>query len=466
MQTIGTFAGINIGASALTAASLGESVVGNNIANANTPGYSDESLVLANSTPAVSNDLTQGAFELGYIGTGVTSVTVTRANNEFLAGQVYTANGAVSDQTAQKNQLSTVQAAFNEPGNTTINTELTQFFANFSAVQSNPSDNGVRMTAIQGGVTLAQSLNQTSAQLTTTADSIGQSITSDETQINALGSQIATLNAQIVDGSTLNGQPNSLLDQRDNLLTKLSNLVNINVQINPDGSDNIKIGGTVLVNGVNSTTVSASAMTARGDVTGGDLGGLQSSLTTLTSAQSQLDTLTQQIISQVNTIHAAGFGSDGSTGLAFFTGTGASNIAVNTAIVNNPQKLAVGSSLPGASLIPAPGDAGNAIAIGNLGTATLGVSAGALSGQTFNGYYNGLVTSVADTAAGATANLATATAAQTQLTNQQNQISGVNNDTELTKMMEYQRMYQAASEVISTQNSMLNTLINTIFTLN
>jgi flagellar hook-associated protein 1 FlgK len=463
MQTIGSFAGINIGATALTAAQLGENVVGNNIANANTPGYSDETLVLANAVPAVSTNLTQGAQELGYVGTGVTSVTVTRAQDDFIASQIYTANSQVADQTAQQNQMNTVQAAFNEPGNTTINTQLTQFFANFNAVQSNPSDNGVRMTAIQGGTSLAQMINQTSQQLTTTSDSANQSVTSDETQINSIGQQIAQLNAQIVEGSTLNGQPNSLKDQRDVLLTQLSKLVNISVQQNSDASINVKIGGTVLVSGVSSNTVSAAAMAARGDVTGGDLGGLQASVTNITSYQTQLDNLAKQLISQVNTLHAAGYGTDGTTGLNFFTGNSAASIGVNQTIINNPQKLAVAASLPTGASVPAPGDAGNASAIANLANTTLGVSGGPLQGQTFSSYYNGLVTSLANTAAAATSGLSTSTAAQSQLQNQLNSITGVNQDEELTNMMKYQRMYQAASEVINTQSQMLNELITNMF---
>jgi flagellar hook-associated protein 1 FlgK len=308
-------------------------------------------------------------------------------------------------------------------------------------------------------------LNQASSSLTTSADSVNTAITNDQTQINAYGQQLAKLNADIVEGTTPAGQPNSLLDQRDEVLNKLSSLVNITVQTNPDNSVNVKIGGTVLVNDVSANTVSASAMAARGDVTGGDLGGQQTTAANISTYQNQLDSLSQQLISQVNTLQEAGYSANGTTGVPFFTGTGASNIAVNAALVSNPSLLAVASSVTAPSTTPAPGDGSNATAIANLGTATLGVSAGALSGQTFNGYYNALVTSAGATAATATSSLATATAAQTQLTTQQQSITGVNQDTELTNMMEYQRMYQAASEFISTQNTMLDDLINTMFTL-
>ncbi len=93
--------------------------------------------------------------------------------------------------------------------------------------------------------------------------------------INTYGQQIATLNKAIVSQSAGGQQaPNSLLDQRDALLDKLSSLTNFEKFTNANGSVDVRIGTSNLVEGSDSYTLTLSAACkAAASLTGGDLYG-------------------------------------------------------------------------------------------------------------------------------------------------------------------------------------------------
>jgi flagellar hook-associated protein 1 FlgK len=452
-QSVGTFLGIDIGASALTTAQVGEDVVGNNISNASTAGYSEESLDLTYNASDVPWDTSQP------IGSGVSAGSITRASDQYLAQQNYTANGDAGNYSAQSTWLTNVEDAFNEPSTSSINTQLATFFNNFTEIQNDPTSTGVLATAVQGGVTLANLVQSTYSSLTTTNQQVVANINNDVGTINGYAQQIAQLNTNIRATMSESDPPNNLLDERDNIVSKLSSLANVNVQTNSDGTINVSIGSTNLVQGTTADTVTVSGLEASGDVTSGDLGGLIASQTTLGNSITQLNNLASQLITQVNALHEAGSSSDGTTGLPFFTGTDAATIGVNATLINDPSELAISAAPTPPATTPAAGDYSNATAIANLANTTLGANAGPLEGTTFSGYYNTMVTQIGAATADASTNLTTATATQKQVANQLDQVTGVDQDTELTSMMKYQNTYEAASKIVATENSMLQTLI-------
>jgi flagellar hook-associated protein 1 len=458
IQAVGTFLAIDIGASALSSSQVGEDVVGNNISNASTPGYADEDPDFGYNAEQLPYQGEAGVINA--IGSGVSVTSITRASDAFLADQLYTANGNESNASAQNNWLGEVQTAFNEPGNDTINSNLQTFFTNFTNIQNDSSSAGVLATAIQGGVTLAGMLQTASQQLSTTGQQISQSMDNDVSSINAFGQQLAQLNTSIQQSGSQSDPPNGLLDQQSQILTELSNVANISVSTNSNGTVNVSIGSTNLVQGITSNAVTVAGLEANGDVTSGDLGGLVQSQTALNGSMAQLNDLASQLITQVNALHEAGSASNGTTGLPFFTGTDASNIAVNQTLISNPTDLAISAAPVPPATTPAAGDTSNATAIGALATTTLGATAGPLAGQTFSSFYNQMVTQIGNSVAAATSNQTTTAATATQIGNQLDQITGVNQDTEMTNMMKYQNTYEAASKVVSTEDDMLQDLIN------
>lgn len=462
----GTFFGISIGQSGLAAAQIGEDVTGQNIANAGTAGYSVQTLAQTASDPYTPADLNT-PLTPGLIGTGVSVRSIQRASDQFLDTQVRDANSNLSGQTAQSNALKQVDSAFGEPSSTGLNAALTKFFSAFQDVANAPENTGVRAAAVQQGVALAHTFGAVSSGLASIASSLsGQSASAVQT-INTDSAQIAALNLSIKAG-TRNGQsPNDLLDQRGVLLDKLSGLANITVQNNSDGTVNVSVGTTALVQGNDSFTASLAGLTA-GGLSGGALGGLQAAGAKVAAYQSQLNATAASVVSQVNTAQANGLDLNGNAGTPFFTATAGSDagtLAVSADLQANPSHLAA-ASVPTPPATFGAGDGSNAQAIAGLLTRTVASAADPLAGQSLQSYYQGTVSTAGSQAAAALAGAGTAQAAYTQLSNSRASETGVSTDAELTNMMKYQRAYQASAQYIQTADGLIGTLITNLFSAN
>jgi flagellar hook-associated protein 1 FlgK len=170
----------------------------------------------------------------------------------------------------------------------------------------------------------------------------------------------------------------------------------------------------------------------------------------LATLQSSLDTLASTLITQVNTVHAAGYSLTGSTGANFFTGTGAATMGVNSALAADP------------SLVQAAGTAGtvgdNTIALALARLAEQPQAA--LNNQTFTGAYGGIVAALGQTLQGANNQLANHDAVQRMLLRQRDSISGVSIDEEMSDLVRFQTAYEASAKLIATIDEMLETVLS------
>ncbi len=456
----GTFFGLSIGASGLAAAQVGLDVTGQNIANANTPGYAVQSLHQTASDPYTSAD--KGTLLTpGLLGSGVSVRGIQRASDQFLDTQVRDANSNLSGQAAQSNALKQVGAAFGEPSATGLNAALSSFFNAFHDVAGSPENIGVRTAAVQQGAALASAFGTVQSGLTETAASLASQASSDTQSINNYSTQIAALNVSIR-ASTRDGQPpNDLLDQRGALLDKLSGLANIAVQNTADGTVNVSVGATPLVLGVDSYAVTLPGLTASGDLTGGALAGIVKSQAQVAAYQGQVNTLAASVTSQVNAAQAGGLDANGNPGPAFFTvttGNEAATLRLNPALEADPRRLAA-ASVPTPPATFGAGDGANAQAIAGLLTS----ATAALGGASIQSFYHQTVSDAGSRAATAQSGTATASAGYTQLSNQRLSSTGVSTDTELTNLLKYQRAYQASARVVSVSDDLLGTIINNLF---
>jgi flagellar hook-associated protein 1 FlgK len=186
--------------------------------------------------------------------------------------------------------------------------------------------------------------------------------------------------------------------------------------------------------------------------TGGELYALQQLRDkVIPEYKSNLDDLAQTIVTQVNAVHSAGTGADGSTGVDFFdsSGTTAGSMAVNQAVAEDPNLIA-------ASLSGEPGDVRNAQAISELRNQRV-MSSGSL---TINEYYSSFVGNLgikSQESDNLTSNYNLVT---TQLANAKESVQGVSIDEEMTNMMKYQRAYEAAARVITYVDTALETVIS------
>jgi flagellar hook-associated protein 1 len=275
--------GISI--SALQAFQTALQVTSNNIANANTPGYAKENAELTNAVPESDGSAP--------IGAGVRVAGISRAYSQLAAGQLNSSQSTLG-------QLSSLQIYTNQIDNivgTTaggLSTALQNYYSAWSTVANNPTSTAARQALLSSAQSVASAFQSTSAQLQGLSSNINASITADVTQINSDSSSIAKLNNQIAIATANGGgqPPNDLIDQRDQLVSNLSQLVGVSTTTDKNGAVNVFIGNgqalvlqnnatalTTVPNQFNATQleVASSADSANpisSQITSGDLGGL------------------------------------------------------------------------------------------------------------------------------------------------------------------------------------------------
>lgn len=321
------FASLNIGQSALTASQIAIQVTGNNLANSQTPGYSRQIAQLA---AGVSQNF--GPYSLGQ---GVSVQGVTRQVDTALNARV---NSAVSDQsaaTSDQSLLSSIESTIGGLGNNDLTSQFTQFFSAWSSLANSPSAPGAAALVVQQGQTLASAIQNLRSNLSQITTQVDAQLSPAVSQANSLFSQIASLNQQIVTSQAGgSSQNNALQDSRDQLVSQLSQLMDVTVVPQPSGAVNVLVGSTPVVLGTTSRGVQLQSVSNGSSTTvtvntadngtqlaisSGQIGSLlknRSGVATQTVAA--LDTVASQLIYQVNKLHSQG---TSSTPITSVTGT-------------------------------------------------------------------------------------------------------------------------------------------------
>ena len=418
--------------------------ISHNIANAGTEGYSRQTAVLA---PTDAYPLASVARppQAGQIGTGVDVVTYQRMRDAFIDVQVRSQLMRQGSAQAQADALSQVEGTLNEPSDTGLSNLFSQFWASWQDVSNAPESLATRQALVENGSSLASGLNDLSSQLQTMVDQTDQNVTLTLGNVNSIGTQIASLNSAIEEISSTGQTPNDLLDRRDLLLDQLSALGNVSSTADGSlGGIDVTIGGATLVSDRSASTLAESDMSS---LSSGKLAGLITIRdTTLPGYQASLDALTSKLITAVNDQHEDGYDLNGDKGLAFFTGSTAGDIAVNTLVAGSRLVAAAGSK-------DNPGDSSNASAIADLQTT-------AVSGSTIESDYSSLVTTIGSDSKQLQNDVDTTTALVNTLEDRRQSVSGVSLDEEMTNLVRFQRGYQAAARALTTIDGLLDTLIN------
>ncbi len=323
----------SIGVSGLNAAQAGLATTSHNISNASTPGYSRQEIVQTAAAP----QLTGG----GFFGQGVQVSTVKRIYSNFLASQVTQAQ-------TQSSQLDSYYAQISQIDNLLGNSSaglapaLNDFFSGVQAVAANPADVPSRQALLSSAGTLVSNFQSLDQQLEQIRDGVNSQIASSVSAINGFAQQIASLNQSVAQAQAGGaGQPpNDLLDQRDQLVTELSQQVQATVVKQSDGSYDVFVGnGQPLVLGDQGYSLSAvpspadpqdtavacdaggsSVPLADSSLQGGPLGGLLAFRDeTLDATQNALGRIAIGLGQAFNAQHALGQDLNGALGGAFFT---------------------------------------------------------------------------------------------------------------------------------------------------
>jgi flagellar hook-associated protein 1 FlgK len=409
-------------------------VTGHNIANANTQGYSRQEAVLEPTRPYIvpANSVNTGAG--AQLGSGVDVAAIRRVRDQFLDLQYRAQQMSLGDATARTTSLDQVEGAFAEPSDDGLAAQLSSFWDTWSDVANAPENAGARSALVTTAQTLTSSFRTISDQLTTVAQQAQDefdAITGPSGDVANMASELAGLNRAIGDAVFRSQQPNDLMDRRDQLVDRLSQLAQVSVTDTGDSRWRIDFGGVTLVDP--STPTGYTWPQTLGRTPGGKLGALldlASPTGPALSYRTQLDAVAADLVRSVNALH---------TSTPFFdpAGTTAATIAVvaTTATVQTGSGTASGEN-----------DVAQAIA--------------RLRGGSTDQLYQALVAQIGTESQAAVRAQSTAQSLVDSLDDRRQSVAGVSLDEEMTNLIRFQRGYQASARTMTTLDEMLDTLVN------
>jgi flagellar hook-associated protein 1 FlgK len=428
----------------------------NNVANVNTPGYTREVPVLISSDPIIVDPLT--------LGTGVTLKSIESIRDPILESRIQQETQTQGQWSALVSALSQTQVNFTS-GTGDIGTAISNFFNSVNLLSTSPADLSLRQGVITAADNLAAAFNVTANNLTAQRTNLDGSVAQSVGQINQLTQRIAHLNGQIANLQNVGESPGAFLDQRTQLIDQLSSLVDVSVIPTDNTITLTTASGTALVAGQQSFQLTTRTdpsgvqhIFAQGsDITAtlvsGQLGGLlQARDQRLPAIQTQLDTLAAGLANAVNTVQTAGYDLNGNptTLVNLFNPPPASGIGAASSLsvaITDPAQIAASSD-------GTAGSNGNAEAMYALSHQAV------IGGQSPTDYYSSLVFNVGNATANANAEQSASGLVLQQLNDQRSSISGVSLDQEAANMVRFQQAYSASAQVISTINTMMQTVIN------
>src|SRR6266511_5876665 len=375
------FFGLDIATRALRANQTLVDIANQNIANANTPGYSRQAAVVKETMPYPIPVFKQSG-EPGQLGTGVQVTDVTRTRDSFTDYQYRNQIASQGRWTAKQDTLKQIEAVVNEPSASGVSSLLNKYWNSWQEVANSPSDVSVRANLLEQGRAVADAFKNTAQLYQQQQRDVDVQIRLGVDDVNNYAQQIANLNMQISNVETSGLRANDLRDQRDLLVDKLSGIVKVSTVESAEGSMNIYLGGRQLVDRdrVNQLGLDVNsgpfARVIWGDGTStsvntsdGKLAGLIESRDTILQGRiDEINNLASRLIESVNGVHSAGVGMDGTGGLKFFSGTNATDIGVDPTLTYNQVAAArqVESPPGSGTYIHASGDSSNAVALAQL----------------------------------------------------------------------------------------------------
>lgn len=472
---LGLFGTLNMGARSLQTQQQGVEVAGHNLANVNNPAYARQRVQIHSSQTVPD--------AVGPQGTGAENTAIVQVRNALVDRQLFGEISVTSLLEAQQQAYQYAQANLGQQidrsasgaegaaaaegvgGQNGIAEYLNGMFASWQSLSTNPTSSAERQVLLLKAQSLTTQFNQVDLRLTNLRSALNDSVQSDVEKVNALLAEIAELNEKII--NTENGSPgfaNDLRDTRIERVESLAKLVNLSTTELNNGSINIAIDGNLVVDDQNVLDTVEAYDDGTGrlfirlqsggtnlNATGGSLAGAISARDGgVQTLQDNLNELAALVISEVNSVHQAGYSLTGTTGEPFFTGTNAADIGVSGVLLNDP------------SLVQASSEAG---AVGNNEVATqIGQLANkrhaSLSGQTFGQNYGQTVAGLGQSLNVVNDSLANQKIVETMIRRQRDSISGVSLDEEMTDLLRFQRAYQASAKLISTVDEMLEVVMS------
>ncbi|MTH55057.1 flagellar hook-associated protein FlgK [Bacillus mangrovi] len=501
-----TFAGLEISKRGMTAQQGALYTTGQNISNANTPGYTRQRVTFKATEAFPSPSLEMPKIP-GQMGTGVEAETVERVRDKFLDMQFRSENTKTGYYSARSEALLKMEEIMNEPSEAGLSKTMDRFWQSLQDLAANPTNTGARSVVQQRGIAVADTFKYLSTSLQSVQKDLKSQIDISAKEIESIASQLNRINQQISEIEPHGYLPNDLYDERDRLIDQLSSFVPVKVSypVKPGGNALKVAEGVVTVEllGADGTTPAgklvdgenrtASAFTVDYDNTSGlvngfklgdasiALSGMQSSgkmlglvqsygymeggsvKGTFSDMQKDLDDLAEAFVAEFNAIHQSGYNLNEfttpkgtGTGISFFTfeagKTGAAGMKVTDEILTSPDNIA-------AAIGPNPtaGNGANALKLAEVKNEIL---TGLPDSGTFQTFYESMIGGMAVEAQEAERMLNNTNTLKDSVETRRQSVSAVSLDEEMTNMIQFQHAYNASARMITMQDQLLDTIIN------
>ncbi len=354
-------------------------VVANNVANANTPGYTIETPDWQQNAPIEVNGT--------LMGDGVTETGATSQRDLVLQARLDQQQQLESASSTRLTALDNIQSLFTPASGSSdstagdIGNDITNFFDSFSTLEGDPTDDADREAVLSAASTLAGDISSAASSLNSQSASLNQEAAGVAGQVNSLTSAIAQLNLQI-ESTSPDADAGTLEDQRQEDISQLSQLVGINqVTTQNNGLEITTTSGQLLVsegqsyqlttgtvNGNTDFFLGGTDITSQLASGGGQLGGYLTAIEQdIPSALSSLDQLAYGISTSVNALNSSGTDLNGDAGGNIFNEPTqvAGSAAAMTVVMTDPDEIAAAGAGNGT------GDDSNAVAMANLANSSL-----------------------------------------------------------------------------------------------
>lgn len=466
-----TFSGISTALSSLIAQRQALDVSGQNVANANTPGYTRQraemSAVQGSSVPTLWST-TPGA------GNGVRVDTITRMGDVFLDARVRSETSASSYQAAHADTLGRLEAQLREPSDTGLASSLQTYWADWQDVANAPDDTAARMVLIGDAQALVSQISAGYRGVETQWSQLRTETSTLVTDVNSTAQAIADLNAQIRSVTVSGGNANELVDRRSQLVTTLSGLVGATGRERADGTMDVMVAGNPLVTGdradalqVQGSWTMAGGLgeppatldqvrlvwASNGTAANLDGGKVAANLDDLAPAGAlggaiqTWNAVATNLATSVNALHSAGqtLQDPPTTGVDFFAVAAGVPAALGLSVaITDPKDVAAANPASGAL------DGSWADAIAQLADDPTGPDT----------QWRAFAVDVGVRTRAAEQRATVLEASRASAENLQLSATSVDLDEESVNMLAYQRAYEGAARVLTALDEMLDTLIN------
>ncbi|MFK7849140.1 MAG: flagellar hook-associated protein FlgK [Rhodothermales bacterium] len=441
--------------------------IGQNIANEQTEGYRRRRIELRADSISSNGVQIQNPINTS-LGLGVSIQSIDSVRDQLLASSAWEARAGLGAADEESRLLAAVENLLPVNVDGSLSDVLNQFWNAWSDLSNNPEDIGVRQSLLARGNALAGTLNRIGTDLDRLETQITNDLSDTVDEFNEKIQRIAELNVSIQAGRAGNRADLTAEDERALLVTELSELAPVHVEITDLETYNISINGVTVVQGrdVEPLTLDTSGATptltfqSSGiayNAPAGDDGRIGALLrtagNTIADTRQNLDTLASSLVDRINTLHSTGYGLDGNTGRNFFNpaGVAAGTISISADIAEARFIAASDNADP-----TAIGD--NDIAAAILAERT--VSQGTLSDQTFENFSISVVSGIGSKLETATAQYDGHLAVVNYLDALEQGASGVSVNEELTNLIQFQQAFSAAARVLNTAQSMFDALLS------